>query len=102
VIEASRPERSDRTPPSGPYRYHRGPPLDRWIRFGDWLVRRGLISREDLYRALQRAAREQVRIGDALVDGELLPRTQIEQEATAFESFQAGLRGGGCERARPA
>lgn len=95
VIEATRPERSDKTPPSGAYRYQAGPPLDRWIRFGDWLVRRGLISRADLYCALQRATSKRVRIGDAIVDGALLPRTQVEHEATAFESFQQSLRATG-------
>ena len=100
VIEATRPERSDKTPPSGLYRYQQGPPLDRWIRFGDWLVRRGLISRADLYSALRRATTEQVRIGDALVDTELLPRAQVEHEASAFQAFQQNLRAGG-ERPRP-
>jgi len=100
VIESERPERSDRTPPSGAYRYPHGPPLDRWIRFGDWLVRRGLISRADLYCALRRATSEQVRIGDALVDGALLPRAQVEQEASAFQAFQANLRTSSGDRAR--
>ncbi len=100
VIEASRPERSDQTPPSGVHRFQQGPPLERWIRFGDWLVRRGLISRADLYSALRRATTAQVRIGDALVEGALLPRAQVEHEASAFQSFQRNLRSAG-ERPRP-
>jgi hypothetical protein len=99
VIEATRPERSDKTPPSGAYRYQPGPPLDRWIRFGDWLVRRGLISRADLYCALRRATSERVRIGDALVAGALLPRAEVEREANAFQSFQRNLRAGERPRA---
>jgi hypothetical protein len=69
-----------------------GPPLDRWIKFGDWLLRRGLISRADLYQALQRAAALRIRIGDALVAEQMMPRTQVEHEASAFAAFQEQLR----------
>lgn len=57
------------------------------LRFGDWLVRRGLIDRSDLLAALICADRQRCRVGDALVALALLDREQIEQEAAAFGTF---------------
>jgi len=59
------------------------------LRFGDWLVRRGLISRIHLFCALSRSRKERCRIGDALVALTLLDRQRIEEEAEAFAAFSA-------------
>ena len=64
------------------------------IPFGDWLVRRGLIDRGQLFTALSLAYRAGVRVGDALVCINALPRLQIEEEAQrhrAFRSFTGEL-----------
>ncbi len=64
------------------------------LRFGDWLVRRELISRLDLYAALQRldsllatARPGPCRLGDVLVELGLLDRDCVEQEARSFLAF---------------
>jgi hypothetical protein len=59
------------------------------LRFGDWLVRRGLISRIHLFCALSRSRKERCRIGDALVALALLDRPRVEEEAAAFVAFSA-------------
>lgn len=57
------------------------------LRFGDWLVRRGLIDRHQLYVALNASYIDACRIGDALVSQKVLNRPQLEKEATAFQAF---------------
>jgi hypothetical protein len=61
------------------------------LRFGDWLVRRGLINRVELFVALNTvyAGSEPLRLGDALVRGRVLPRAVVESEATQHRSFLA-------------
>lgn len=59
------------------------------IRLGDWLVRRGLISRADLYFALNASFEKQLRLGDALVSGGVLPRSVLEAEARRHQDFLA-------------
>jgi hypothetical protein len=56
-------------------------------RFGEWLVRRGLISRAELFSALSTAHRHRCRLGDALVWLEVLEREELETEAQRFGSF---------------
>jgi hypothetical protein len=57
------------------------------IRFGDWLVRRGLINRYQLFEALNLAFVERCRIGDALVQRATLGRDLVEREANAHADF---------------
>ncbi|MCC6750483.1 MAG: hypothetical protein IT371_22655 [Deltaproteobacteria bacterium] len=59
------------------------------LRFGDWLVRRELISRRELYRALQASYLSGRRVGDTLVELGVLGRDCVEQEARAFAAFTA-------------
>lgn len=61
--------------------------LDDRLRFGDWLVRRGLIQRTDLFAALTCSRTNGFRLGDALVALALLERAQVEEEAQAFSTF---------------
>jgi len=68
-------------------------PTSEALQFGDWLVRRGLITRVELFAALNRARALCCRIGDALVQMELLERACVEDEAAAFSTF-AGFQGG--------
>ena len=60
-----------------------------YFRFGDWLVRRGLIDRHKLFVALCHAAAQGSRLGDALVDLGLVDRGQVEEEAKTFADFAA-------------
>jgi hypothetical protein len=87
-IEATRPPRSDETPL---YSYTVVAPAARTrspaLRFGDWLVRRGLISHADLFDALHDAFLYAARVGDVLVRRGTLERGQIEEEARAFDIF---------------
>ncbi len=62
------------------------------IPFGDWLVRRGLIDRRQLFLALSLAHVRSYRIGDAIVALQLLERELIEQEAAAHDTFVAFTR----------
>jgi hypothetical protein len=64
------------------------------IPFGDWLVRRGLINRKQLFNALNLSYRIGFRIGDALVALKVLSRHQVEDEAqrhTVFRAFAGAL-----------
>jgi hypothetical protein len=61
--------------------------------FGDWLVRRDLISRAQLFHALHLARSTGCRIGDAVVDLSLLERARVEEEACALGTFNAFVRG---------
>lgn len=63
------------------------------LRFGDWLVRRGLIDRRQLFVALNASYIDSCRIGDALVSSKVIARPQVENEATAFQSFLALIGG---------
>lgn len=63
------------------------------LRFGDWLVRRDLISRVQLYHALHLARSTGCRIGDAVVDLSLLERARVEEEACALDTFNTFVRG---------
>jgi len=57
--------------------------------FGDWLVRRGLINRGQLFAALNLAYQKRFRIGDALVEQGILSRPEIEDEAKRHTTFRA-------------
>lgn len=57
------------------------------ILFGDWLIRRGLIDREQLFAALSLAYVEDCRVGDALVELGVLPRQLVEEEAQAHRLY---------------
>lgn len=59
------------------------------IPFGDWLVRRGLINRGQLFNALNLSFRIGFRIGDALVALKVLSRNQVEDEAQRHHVFRA-------------
>lgn len=59
------------------------------LRIGEWLVRRQLISRSQLLDVLAAAERTSCRIGDAVVDMELLQRESIEAEVAALRDFTA-------------
>jgi hypothetical protein len=59
------------------------------LRFGAWLIRRGLIDRRLLFTALARSRVGGCRIGDALVQLGILDRARVEEEATAFCTFTA-------------
>ena len=72
---------------------HSDPEEQAQIRFGDWLLRRGLITRAELFRALEQAKTHCCRVGDALVALGPLSRSRVEEEATAFLTF-AGFQGG--------
>jgi hypothetical protein len=50
------------------------------VRLGEWLVSRSLISRSDLFLALNFAQQRRCRLGDALVVMGLLERDRVEQE----------------------
>lgn len=63
-----------------------GEPL---LRFGDWLVRRGLIDRGQRDEALRAATACSCRVGDALVYMAVLERGCVEQEATVHDTFTA-------------
>lgn len=69
-----------------------GPAEGDWMRFGDWLVRRGLISCDELFSALHDAFICSCRIGDVLVEQGTLDRGSVEQEASSFHSFVAFQR----------
>jgi len=63
------------------------------IRFGDWMIRRGLITRFQLFVALTTSFSKGCRIGDAVVENNYLGREQVETEAEAhlaFHAFQSG------------
>jgi len=52
--------------------------------FGEWLVRRGVLTRKELQRALALGRRHEWRIGDAVVVLGIVPRVRIEAEARRF------------------
>jgi hypothetical protein len=54
---------------------------------GEWLVRRGLIDRAELFMALDASFRHGCRLGDALIWLELLDRNRLEAEARRFHAF---------------
>jgi hypothetical protein len=58
-------------------------------RFGEWLVRRGVIDRVELFTALDASFRHRCRLGDALVWLELVDRGRLELEASRFERYRA-------------
>jgi hypothetical protein len=64
------------------------------FRFGEWLVRRELITRTDLFNGLELARRRGFRLGDALVDLGLLWRSTVEREALSFATFATWIRHG--------
>jgi len=51
------------------------------VRLGEWLVSRSLISRSDLFLALNFAQQRRCRLGDALVVMGLLERERVERES---------------------
>lgn len=59
----------------------------RTILFGDWLVRRGLISRAQLFEALNYSYLWGLRIGDALVELQVIDRDRVEEEAQVRSTF---------------
>jgi hypothetical protein len=62
------------------------------LRFGDWLVRRGLIDRGQLFAALNLSFMMGFRVGDALVEMRVLTRSLIEEEARAHSTFHSFAR----------
>jgi hypothetical protein len=62
------------------------------IPFGDWLVRRGLIDRGQLFTALNLSYKKGFRVGDALVVMDALPRIMVEQEAQQHQIFRSFAR----------
>jgi hypothetical protein len=65
---------------------HRGEPQ---LPFGDWLVRRGLIDRGQLFFALTLSFQRGIRVGDALVNLRVLSRRQVEEEAEKHQVFRS-------------
>jgi hypothetical protein len=61
-------------------------------RLGEWLVRRGLITRAELFAALDAAFRYNCRLGDTLVWMELLPRQRVEEEMGRFSVYRGAPR----------
>lgn len=61
------------------------------LRFGEWLVRRGALSRGQLLRALATSHLHDWRIGDAVVVLRFARRSRVEAEAERFDS-QRGPR----------
>jgi hypothetical protein len=59
------------------------------LQLGDWLVRRRLITRRQLFFVLKRAYRRRFRIGDSVVAMGLLDRQAIEEEVRVLVSFNA-------------
>ena len=59
------------------------------LRFGDWLVRRGLINRSMLFQALSEAYKNRCRVGTALVSLGYADREVIEEEARSHSTFRA-------------
>lgn len=59
------------------------------IPFGDWLVRRGLIDRGQLFTALNLSYRQGFRVGDAIVAMRVLARNQVEEEARRHRTFRS-------------
>lgn len=59
------------------------------LRFGNWLVRRGLIDQAQRDHALRAAAVCNCRVGDALVYMAVLDRGCVEEEATDHDTFTA-------------
>jgi len=70
-------------------------PIDR---LGEWLVRRGLISRAELFTALDASFRHNCRLGDALVWLDVLDRGRVELEAGRFARFANGGDAGNIRR----
>lgn len=54
-------------------------------RLGEWLVHRGLISRADLFTALNTSFRHSCRIGDALVWLQAIDRGRLETEVSNYQ-----------------
>ena len=69
-----------------PTRRHR-PGFQGITRLGEWLVRRGLISRVELFTALDVTHRHRCRLGDALVWLDILDRGLLEAEVRRFTCF---------------
>ena len=90
---AKRPPTPDpvREPAEAPTRLYQLP-RGRIERLGEWLVRRGLLGRVELFLALDASYRHGCRIGDAVVWLDYLTRTRVEREAASFERF-AGRQG---------
>ncbi len=59
------------------------------VRLGEWLVRRGVIDRRELFTALDASFRHRCRLGDALVWLELVERRRLELEVHRFERYRA-------------
>jgi hypothetical protein len=55
---------------------------------GEWLVRRGVLTRPDLFRALDATYRHDCCLGDALVWLGLMQRPLLEHEANRFHRFR--------------
>lgn len=57
---------------------------------GEWLVRRNLISRGQLFEALDVAFRHDCRLGDAVVWLGLVGRAELELEARSLQLLRKG------------
>ncbi len=63
-------------------------PADEIRHLGEWLVRRGLINRTQLFCALDVSFRYRCRLGDALVWLELVDRQRLEAEVRRFRALR--------------
>jgi hypothetical protein len=59
------------------------------LKFGDWLVRRGLIDRSMLFHALSESYKKRCRVGAAIVSLGYVDRDVIEEEARSHSTFRA-------------
>jgi hypothetical protein len=57
---------------------------------GEWLVRRGLLSRSQLFEVLDVAYRHGCRLGDAVVWLGLVGRAELELEARSLQLLRKG------------
>jgi len=60
------------------------------LRFGEWMVRQGLLTRAQLLRALATSHLHDWRVGDAVVVLGIAQREQVETEAGRFEQQIGG------------
>ena len=62
------------------------------LRFGEWLVQRGVLTRAELLLALLDSALHDWRVGDAVVVLGLASRRRVEAEVECFERSEGAAR----------
>jgi len=62
------------------------------LRFGEWLVQRGVLTRAELLLALLDSALHDWRVGDAVVVLGLASRRRVEAEVECFERREGAAR----------